>query len=149
MARRNPSLQQLLFFRPSIAPALRFSGSDDSQLDAALMVELGVIKYKKDTDFREWSGLSLIATVTNDNGTGYGAAYRKNNWIIGAAHHSSNDEWMLYASIDLYDLITNDAQRTMNANRFLKQMVREVKRCKDEETKFGCEMPDDGENSGS
>lgn len=144
----QPSLQQLLFFRPSIAPALRFSGSDESQLDAALLFELGIINYKKNSEFKEWSGLSLIATVTNDNGTGYGAAYRKNNWIIGAARHPSNDEWLLYASIDLYDLITNDAHRTTNANRFLEQMVREVKRCKDRETKFGCELPDEAENSG-
>lgn len=112
--------RQWIFLRPSIAPALRFSGSADSELDAALVIEpFGFIHYKKDSEFRKWRGASLMVSLTGDNGVGYGALYRHDHWILGAAYHSKTSEPMLYVSVDLYKLIVPEDRRTDSANEFL------------------------------
>jgi len=119
--------KQWIFLRPSIAPALRFSGTDNSELDAALVIEpFGFIRYRKDSEFRKWQGASLMVSVTGDNGVGYGALYRYGNWIIGAAYHSQTSDTMLYASVDLYDLIVPKDKRTANASEFMKGLGRHL-----------------------
>jgi hypothetical protein len=119
---------QWIFLRPSISPALKFSGEDSSELDAALMLEpLGFIKYRDGSDFRRWHGASAIVTMSGDNGVGYGAIYRYDSLIIGAAHHSRPDEWMLYVSLDLYDLVVPKDGRTNDGDEFLKRLAAHLK----------------------
>jgi len=114
------SRRQWILLRPSIAPALRFDGTDNSELDAALVVEaFGFISYRKNKNFRKWQGVSAIATLTGDNGVGFGAMYRYDNWILGAAYHDDIEDWLLYVSVDLYDLVVPSDKRTSNANEFL------------------------------
>jgi len=125
---RLASRTQWVFLRPSIAPALRFDGTDNSELDAALMVELfGGIRYRRGSEFRKWQGGSVVATVTGSNGVGIGGIYRYDNYILGAAYHDDTNDWLLYASIDLYDLVFSERKRTGNANEFLSELAEYLK----------------------
>lgn len=122
------SRRQWVLLRPSIAPALRFDGADNSALDAALVVEaFGFINYRRGSEYREWRGASAVATVTENNGVGYGAIYRHNNWIMGAAYHDRTDDWLLYVSVDLYDLVVPESRRSGSANAFLSQLGQYLK----------------------
>ena len=119
---------QWIFMRPSISPALRFSGEDSSELDGALMLEpFGFIKYRDGSDFKRWRGASAIVTISGDNGVGYGAMYRYDSFVIGAAHHSEPDEWMLYVSLDLYDLVVPKNGRTNDGDEFLRKLATYLK----------------------
>ena len=122
------SRKQWIFLRPSIAPALRFDGTDNSELDAALVVEaFGFIKYKRGSEFKKWQGASAMATITGDNGVGYGAMYRYNSWILGGAYHNKTDDWLLYVSVDLYNLVVPQDQRSGSANEFLSHLAKNLK----------------------
>lgn len=119
---------QWIFLRPSISPALKFSGEDSSELDAALLLEpFGFIKYRGGSDFKKWQGGSVIVTMSGDNGVGYGAMYRYDSLIIGAAHHSKPDEWMLYISLDLYDLVVPKDRPTNDGDEFLRKLAAYLK----------------------
>lgn len=110
---------QWVFMRPSLSPALKFDGSENSELDVGLVVEpVGYVHYTKD-DYSRWIGISPMVTITNSNGIGYGALLRYDNWQIGTAYHDNGDNVLLYVSVDLYDLVVSKDNRTTNANEFL------------------------------
>jgi hypothetical protein len=119
---------QWVFLRPSISPVLRFSGEQSSELDTALILEpIGFIRYRDGSDFRKWQGASPIVTISGDNGVGYGAIYRYDSLVIGAAHHSKSDDWMLYVSLDLYNLVVPRDRRTNQGDEFLKRLAAHLK----------------------
>jgi len=119
-----PPRTQLVLLRPGAAPALRFDGDKDSEMDLALLLEpVGFVRYTRD-DYREWWGGSLLVTITQENGVGYGAQLRWNNLTFGVAHHRKPDDDLLYVSVDLYRLVLGEDRRTDSADAFL-QGVRE------------------------
>lgn len=114
-----PPRTQLVLLRPGVAPALRFDGDKNSAMDLALLLEpVGFVRYASD-DYREWWGGSLLVTLTQDNGVGYGAQLRWNEFTVGVAHHRKPDDDLLYVSVDLYRLILGDDRRTGSADVFL------------------------------
>lgn len=122
---KSASLNQYIVLRPSIAPALRFSGVEDSQVDLGIALEVaGMIRYKQGSQFKKWQGGSLIATITEDNGVGFGAMYRNQSLLIGAARHNKTDDWMLYLSVDFYRLIIGEGETTNRADEFLNRLAK-------------------------
>ena len=114
---------QWIFLRPSLSPALKFDGNENSELEAAIVVEpVGFVRYTNE-DYSKWIGVSPIVTATNSSGIGYGALARYGNWQIGAAYHEKDSDVLLYASIDLYDLVVGKETRSSSANQFLQKLA--------------------------
>lgn len=114
---------QWIFLRPSLSPALKFDGNDDSELEAGFVIEpVGFVHYTKD-DYSSWIGISPMVTITNSNGIGYGGLLRYGNWQLGAAYHDDDSDVLLYVSVDLYDYVVGKDKRTANANAFLKGLA--------------------------
>jgi hypothetical protein len=117
---------QWIFMRPTLSPALKFDGNENSELDAGLVVEpIGFIRYTRD-DFSKWIGASPIVTITNGNGIGYGALVRYGDWQLGAAYHDDDGDVLLYVSLDLYDFVVDQDTRTADADEFLEGLVRKL-----------------------
>lgn len=117
---------QVVFLRPTASPVLHIEGNEDSELDYGLVVEpLGFVRYQAD-DYSEWLGASVLVSLTNDNGVGYGAQFRWNEYTLGAAHHSKSDDVLFYVSIDLYELALGDNQKTSSAKKFLEGVKEKV-----------------------
>lgn len=114
-----PGNKQWIFLRPSVSPALRFSGTDNSQMDMALTIEpIGMIRYRG-SDSKKWVGGSLLVSITNENGVGYGGLYRHGPYTIGTAYHSKSDDLIMYVSLDLYSLVLGKDKNTASADEFL------------------------------
>jgi hypothetical protein len=110
---------QKIFMRPSLSPAFKFDGMDDSELDAALILEpIGFIQYQTPERDR-WMGGSLILTLTNGNGIGVGGLFRYNRAIFGAAYHEDDSHVLLYATVDLYDFLFSPQAANRRADAFL------------------------------
>ena len=77
---------QWVLMRPSLSPALKFDGNEDSELDAGFLIEpFGYVHYTR-PDYKEWWGVSPLVSFTNSNGVGYGGLFRYNNWEVAAAY---------------------------------------------------------------
>ena len=110
---------QTVFMRPSIAPAFKLDGIDDSELDAAVVLELiGAVKYRNEQRDK-WIGGSLMATITNSNGIGVGGLLRYNQFIAGAAYHDQDSDVLLYVSFDLYDFLFGKEGASQRSEEFL------------------------------
>lgn len=110
---------QTVFMRPSIAPAFKLDGIDDSELDAAIVLELiGTVHYRNEQRDK-WIGGSLMATITNSNGIGVGGLLRYNQFIAGAAYHDNDSDVLLYVSFDLYDFLFGKEGASQKADEFL------------------------------
>jgi hypothetical protein len=122
-----PPRTQLVVLRPSLAPALRFDGEADSELDSALLLEpLGFVRYGED-GYADWWGASLLVTLTGDNGIGLGAQLRRNEYTLGVAHHDRGNDVLLYVSVDLYGLVMGPERRTSDADAFLEGVRERLK----------------------
>lgn len=114
--------RQLVVMRPNLSLALLFDGSESSEADYALTLEpIGFVKYRSSV-YTEWWGASLLVGMTDDNGRGYGALFRWDDYTFGLARHKragSDDDWLLYISIDLYDRVLGEDRRTNSASAFL------------------------------
>ena len=84
----------------------------------------GRIWYKKQTQFKKWHGFSVIAALSGDNGIGWGAAYRNQSLLIGAAHHNDIDDWLLYVTVDFYQLVFPEGEETNQARAFLEAFAK-------------------------
>ncbi len=112
-------LYQLAFFRPNVSPALKFDGVEDSDLDYGFTLEpIGYVSYT-DSSYKSWWGVSSLVTVTDDNGIGYGALARWDQFTLGIAHHEKDDDTLMYVSIDLYKYILGEEGRSNSAQTFL------------------------------
>ena len=114
--------RHVVVMRPNLSLALLFNGSESSEVDCALTVEpIGFVKYRA-SDYTKWWGASLLVGMTDDNGRGYGAQFRWDDYTLGLARHdrtSGDDEWVLYVSIDLFNRVLGEDRRTNSANAFL------------------------------
>lgn len=114
--------RQLTVMRPNLAVGLVFDGDESSAADYALTLEpIGFVRYRAD-DYTRWWGASLLVTMTGDNGRGYGAMFRWNDFTLGIARHErsiGDDERMLFVSVDLYRHILGEDGRTATAEGFL------------------------------
>lgn len=112
-------MRQKIFMRPSLSPAFKFDGMDDSELDAAVILEpIGFIQYQTPARDR-WMGGSLMLTLTNGNGIGIGGLFRYNRAIFGAAYHEDDSHVLLYATVDLYDFLFSPQAANRRADAFL------------------------------
>lgn len=110
---------QLIVLRPTPALAIRSDSLDRTELDTALLLEpLGFVRYFEGSRYREWWGVSPIVTVTDDNGAGYGLLARYNEFVLGAAHHESVDEVLVYFSVDLYQYLLSNEDKIRRAKAF-------------------------------
>ena len=114
-----PSWQWVLL-RPTPALAIRSDNLESTEMDMALMLEpLGFVSYLEGSRYKEWWGLSAVATVTDDNGAGYGLLARYNEFLLGAAHHEAVDEVLVYFSVDLYQYLLSNEERVRRARDLL------------------------------
>jgi hypothetical protein len=123
-------MRQWVFMRPSMSPVFKLDGVDDSELDAALIVEpFGFIQYQTEERDR-WMGGSFMVSITNGNGIGFGGLFRYNRGIFGAAYHDDDSDVLLYATIDLYDLLfptgQDNPRNTEFADRLSGAMLRDA-----------------------
>lgn len=133
------SRNQWIVMRPDVVPALRFSGSNDSQLDAALIVEpVGFIRYRNH-DYNRWWGVSFAVAISGDHGTGYGLVARWNQFIAGAGYHGRDSDALVYVGMDLYQLVHQGDARRAQANMALDGLVLRV-RCRRGEAE-ACQAP--------
>ncbi len=110
---------QLVVLRPTPALAIRSDTLASTELDTALMLEpLGFVRYFEGSRYRDWWGVSPIVTVTDDNGAGYGLLARYNEFVLGAAHHESVDEVLVYFSVDLYQYLLSNEEKMRRAKAF-------------------------------
>lgn len=122
------SKNQIVLMRPNVSPALKFDGNENSRLDYSLTLEpFGYVRYLKD-DYSRWWGISPMVSITSEEGIGYGANFRWDNFTVGWAYHSKDSDNMLYVSIDLYKYILGEKGRTNQASTFLKKVGEKYKR---------------------
>ena len=99
------------------------TGSDENAgLDFGVTLEIGHVWYRS-KDYSSWWGLSAMAALTDDEGTGYGGMLRWNDYTLGVAKHDRNDETLVYVSIDLYQIITGEQSRAATSQLFLDALV--------------------------
>jgi len=115
-------MRQWIFLRPNISPALVTGSTEEVGLDFGLTLELGHIWYRK-KDYSSWWGLSAMAALTDDEGVGYGGMLRWDNYTLGVARHSKNDEDLIYVSVDLYQLVVGDETRVNSAQGFMGEIL--------------------------
>ncbi|MDI9244725.1 hypothetical protein [Marinobacter sp. CHS3-4] len=110
---------QFTALRPSVALAVRSDSFNRSQLDHALVIEpIGYVRYLDGSRHQDWWGVSPIVTVTSENGGGYGMLARYNQFTLGAAHHESVDEVLVYFSVDLYQYLLTQEEKLRRAKTF-------------------------------
>jgi len=78
-------------------------------------------------DYSSWWGISGMVALTDDEGVGYGGLFRWNNYTLGVARHSKNDETLVYVSVDLYRFATGQQGRVNSAQGFLNAVVDKAK----------------------
>lgn len=111
---------QYIVMRPNASLALNFDGVESSELDYALTLEpFGWIKYRSN-DYKKWVGGSLLLSITDNNGIGYGGLFRWDNFTVGAAYHEKTNGPLLYLSLDLYQLLVGKDMKTNQADKMLK-----------------------------
>lgn len=112
-------LFQLSFLRPNASPALKFDGTENSEIDYGFTFEpIGYVRYRDDS-YKKWWGVSALITATNDNGIGYGALLRWDQYTLGVAYHEKDNSALMFVSIDLYKYILGENGRTNSARTFL------------------------------
>ena len=112
---------QTIFLRPSGLIGLQFDGTDDSVATYGMALELfGKVKYASQSDRKKWKGISLMASVTNDRGVGYGFLTRFNRYVLGLAYHDSDDAVLLYFNLDLQKFVLGENSQAEQADDFLK-----------------------------
>ena len=113
-------LYQLAFLRPNVSPALKFDGTENSELDYGFMLEpIGYVRYS-DSSYKSWWGVSTLITATDDNGIGYGALLRWDEMTLGLAYHEKDESTLMFVSIDLYKYILGEESRSNSAKSFLR-----------------------------
>lgn len=119
-------LYQLAFLRPNASPALKFDGTENSEIDYGFTFEpIGYIRYLDDS-YKKWWGVSTLITATNDNGIGYGALLRWDQFTLGVAYHEKDHSTLMFVSIDLYKHFLGENGRTNNARTFLGGVKRKL-----------------------
>jgi hypothetical protein len=120
------SRTQLIVLRPDVSPALRFAGTENSQVDMAVLVEpFGFIRYRN-IDYSKWWGFSAAISMTNDNGIGYGVLGRWNNYFVGAGYHDRHDDVMIYLGYDLYELLQDESGKLKDSDEILDDLVQHI-----------------------
>lgn len=120
-------MRQWIFLRPNLSPALVTGSEEEAGLDFGLTLELGHIWYRK-KDYSSWWGASAMAALTDDEGVGYGGMLRWDNYTLGIARHSKNDEDLIYVSVDLYQLVVGDETRVNSAQGFMNEILNKGKK---------------------
>lgn len=117
--------RQWVFFRPNVSPALVTGSEADADIDYGVTLEVGHVWYRNDA-YNSWWGLSGMVALTDSEGVGYGGLLRWNDYTLGAARHSKNDETLIYVSIDLYKLVTGEESRINSTQGFLDAVLRKA-----------------------
>lgn len=118
---------QFVFLRPGFSPVFHFDGERDSELDIGLVVEpVGFVRYTS-RDYREWWGASFLVSMTENNGVGYGAQFRWNEYTLGVAHHARSNDELLYVGVDLYQLVMGDDRKSGSAEAFLEAVKQRLR----------------------
>lgn len=124
----EPAHHQWVFLRPSVGLGVNSDdGINDGNLEATLGVEVGgFVHYLKD-DYSSYWGVSVLATLGEDAGVGWGGLLRYDNYVLGFTRRNrdlsagiSEDRDYLYIGYDLLQLIDEKKNRF----RGFKQKVR-------------------------
>jgi len=115
----EPAGYQLIFLRPSIGLGMNADdGLDDGKVEQVLGLEIGGFAHYLEHDYSSYWGLSLVATLGEDAGVGYGPLVRYNNFVLGFTRRDKDsssgitedrDYW--YIGYDLLDLIADKKER--------------------------------------
>lgn len=125
----RPPRHQWVLLRPSVGLGGNASdGLDENNLDATLGVEIGgYVRYLED-DYSSYWGVSLLATLGEDAGEGYGVLLRYDQYVLGYTRRKedrdlgiADDTEYVYIGVDLYNLVHEKKQ----AFRDYRRKVRE------------------------
>ncbi|MDX2506428.1 MAG: hypothetical protein QNL62_18395, partial [Gammaproteobacteria bacterium] len=81
----------------------------------------------KSRKYDKWWGLSALVTMTGDNGMGYGALLRWNDFTFGTAYHDKSNDMLVYVNVDLFQYILGEDGRTSQFDTFAKAAIERVK----------------------
>jgi hypothetical protein len=129
----KPAKHQWVVFRPSVGLGGNSNGGiTDSNLEATLGVEIGgFVRYLK-ADYSDYWGLSVLATLGEDAGVGYGLLLRYNDYVFGYSKRNedaslgiSDDNEYLYIGYDLYKLVHEKKDEFRQYKRKVRKTISE------------------------
>lgn len=115
----EPRKWQLIVTRPSVGIGLNAADNrDETDPSATLAIQpLGYLKFTKN-DYSQYWGISLLLTVGEDPGLGYGILARYNNYVFGATKRDndtqrgiSDNDVYIFIGFDLYNLMHEKQER--------------------------------------
>lgn len=128
-----PAKHQWVVFRPSLGLGGNLNdGFSEGNLDATLGVEIGgFVRYRSD-DYSKYWGLSVLATLGEDAGVGYGLLLRYNDYVFGynkrkkdASLGIGDDNEYLYIGYDLYKLVHDKKDEFREYKRKVREIISE------------------------
>lgn len=124
----QPARHQWVLLRPSVGLGANAHKSiSNSKLEATLGLEIAGFAHYLNDDYSKYWGMSLLTTLGDDVGVGYGVLLRYNNYVLGyttrekdAARGIGDDNEYIFIGYDLYQLVHE------NKNKYdgFKQKVR-------------------------
>ena len=109
----QPARHQWVLLRPSVGIGSNTHGGiSNNKLEATLGLEIAGFAHYLNDDYSKYWGLSLLTTLGDDAGVGYGVLLRYNNYVLGytkrekdvALGIDDNNEY-IFIGYDLYQLL--------------------------------------------
>lgn len=120
---------QRILLRPSGLIGLDFSGTEESLATYGLAVEpFGWVWYERGSKRKKWKALSLLASITNDRGIGYGLLGRYDRFAMGLAYHENDSAVLLYFNVELQDYVLGKEAQGIQAQDFLNCLDLKIRR---------------------
>ncbi len=109
----QPARHQWVLLRPSVGIGSNVNNSiSNSKLEATLGLEIAGFAHYLNDDYSNYWGMSLLTTLGDDVGVGYGVLLRYNNYVLGytkreedAALGIDDDNGYIFIGYDLYQLL--------------------------------------------
>ena len=115
----KPAEHQWVILRPSVGLGVNSSdGLSKGNVDGALGIEIGGFVRYLNNDYSNYWGLSVLATLGEDAGAGYGLLLRYDDYVLGYTQREEDvalgigsDNKYIYIGYDLYNLVHHKKDR--------------------------------------
>ena len=127
----KPAQHQWVIFRPSVGLGVNSSeGLSKGNVDETLGIEIGGFVRYLNNDYSNYWGLSVLATLGEDAGVGYGLLLRYDDYVLGytrreedAALDIGSDNEYFYIGYDLYKLVHDNKDRFNQYRQKIRQTI--------------------------
>ncbi len=127
----KPARHQWVIFRPSVGLGVNSSdGLSNGNVDATLGIEIGGFVRYLNNDYSNYWGLSVLATLGEDAGVGYGLLLRYDDYVLGYTHRGEDaasgigsDSEYFYIGYDLYKLVHDNKDRFSQYRQKIRQSI--------------------------